>query len=120
MARKKVIQPIDENDVVVKKGNDKVSIVRSVSINDTTQDLKVDRIMYHKKGTFNISLSWNMNAITGDDVTDSATLQSLMQMVMLQRDNCIKWRDEWKQENSDPNQTNMFDGDIDDDFEDED
>lgn len=122
MARKKVIQPIDPNDVIEKQGIIKSDVTRGVTINDTQQELKVERALNHKKGTFSISVKWNMNAITGDDILDSATLDSLNQMMMYQRDKCLEWRDQWHQENSDPNQANMFDGDgkIDGDFEDED
>jgi len=102
MPKKAVIKPMSDNDVVEQKGTVKSDMTRSVKVNDTMQNLTVTRSLNHKKGAFEILVKWNMNAITGDDVVDSATLDSFCRMMMSQRNKCITWRDEWKRSNDNP------------------
>lgn len=108
MATKKVIKPMSESDVVEEHGTVKSAITRAVKINDTMQNLTVVRSLNHKKGSFEIHVKINMNAITGDDVKDTATLDTFSKMIIYQRNKCLKWRDDWKNENtSDENQMGM-------------
>ena len=99
---KTVIKPISPNDVIEVKGTDKIDVKRGVKINDVQQELVVQRSLNNKKGTFDIVFKWNMNAVTGDDTLDTATLQTVLQMFMFQRDKSLQWRDDWKQGNQNP------------------
>ena len=49
-----------------------------------------------------------MDAVTGDNVIDSATLDSLNQLKMTARDYCLKWQKTWNDDNpEDPDQVKM-------------
>lgn len=105
---KKVIKAMSSDDFIEEKGTLKTQIKRGVTIKDKSQNLTVDMSMNHKKGTFDISFKWNMDAITNDNVVDSATLDSAASIMMAARDKCLKWRDEWKNDNpSDPDQMEL-------------
>lgn len=96
------------NDFVEEKGTLKTQIKRGVKIKDKTQNLTVEMSMNHKKGTFDIQFKWNMDAITNDNLVDTATLDSACQMLMAARDKCLTWRDSWKNENpDDPDQLEL-------------
>lgn len=77
MAKKTVIQPMQKGDFVLEKGTLKIDYKRGVVINDKTQNLTVTPSLNHKKGTFSINFKWNMEAITGDDLIDMATLKAM-------------------------------------------
>lgn len=115
MAKKRVVKAMSKEDFLVKKGTVKESIERGVTINDKVQNLTITTSKNHKKGTFHIEFKWNMDAITNDDFIDTATLDSMNQMMMAARNECLQWRDAWKNEREDPDQLDMNFGEDDDD-----
>lgn len=106
----KVIQPINPKDVINRKGIEKDILERAVTINDVSQNLTVTTFLNHSKGTFKIGFTWNMNAVTGNDAEDSATLHTLNSMLIYARNKAIAWRDDWhsKRSDDDENQIPMF------------
>ena len=116
-AKGTVIQPMKETDFIQKQGTVKTTLERAVVINDTTQNITVTQSFNHKKGAFNIVFTWNMNAVTGDDTKDTATLESAMKLMMTSRNQCLAERDEWRSKNVDQDQLKMEFGKTDGDEE---
>ena len=110
----KVVKAMKSEDFVEEKGTLKIIMKRGVKIQDKTQNITVERSLNYKKGTFEISFKWNMDAVTGDDITDTATLDSINQMLFSTRDLCLQWQKEWKEGRpTDPDQIDMdFDDDA--------